>query len=150
MTDKNQGIIQMVLDGMHPTIKAILFGCLAFPLFLALSGMILNLNVGSIIQKKLDANSDQTVTAIESAMSAQVSDMSRRLDGFIDTSNRQNAELRAAMQAVSIELTRNSQQLSSVDERLSMVENVVDKISDWVCDQDGQRGLGSCALKGHQ
>lgn len=84
--DKQRGLIAMVLDEMNPTVKAVLFGALALPVFLALSGMMLQVNVGKLIEEAIEAYSIeqsaqrdiQTATLLE-AIRDEVSDLSDRV-----------------------------------------------------------------------
>lgn len=80
------GLIHLILDGMHPAIKALVFGMLAIPLVLAVSGMMLQLNVGKLIEQAIADQSnyqlqaqreegDRVITAIQSSINAIVNDV---------------------------------------------------------------------------
>ena len=45
-----EGLMYLVLDGMSPNVKATLFAFLAVPIFLAISGILLQINVGVIVE----------------------------------------------------------------------------------------------------
>ena len=47
-------VFEMILDGMNQHVKAAMFSFLAFPMMIALSAMIMQVNIGSLIHKWLD------------------------------------------------------------------------------------------------
>lgn len=57
---EKRSIVEMVLEGMNPNVKAVMFTLLALPLFVALSGMILNVNVGSWIDRAMETHLEVT------------------------------------------------------------------------------------------
>lgn len=63
--EKQQGLIFTILEGMHPTVKAITFSMLAIPIVVALSAMILQVNAGAIITKMIDSSLDKQTAEIQ-------------------------------------------------------------------------------------
>lgn len=51
---RDSSALALVLEGMNPTVRAIMFSVLAFPVSIAISGLILQVNVGNLITKYAD------------------------------------------------------------------------------------------------
>ena len=58
-------VIKMALDNMPRGVKAVMFGLLAVPISLALSAMIMGVNVGSIIEKWIDLKVEERKIELE-------------------------------------------------------------------------------------
>src|SRR5690606_25839745 len=81
--DKQMGVINVLLHDMPPWQKSILTFFLIVPIALALSGLILQVNVGSIIQaiinEQLAQNREQTVGSITESLNRSTSSLSDQI-----------------------------------------------------------------------
>lgn len=116
----NKGLIHLILDGMPAWIRAIVFSILAFPLIVATSGMILQVNVGATIERVIDAQFEkQGIEQIE-AQRAQLESM---LQPLIASINKLDDDNKVIVSDV-----------KTIDKRLTDVESSVIAIESWACD----------------
>ena len=126
MTDKQdaKNVIQLILDGMPPWQKSILTFVMIAPLALALSGLVLQVNVGSIIQaifnEQMRRSSDQTVLSVRTTITEQ-------------------------MRPVLEQLAVTSNRLDAVERRTDDLAKAINSIKIYICDTD-TKARGNCAL----
>lgn len=111
MSREQEGIIYTILDGMHPNIKAIVFSILAVPLVISASGMLLQVNVGSIIQKVVDESFKEPV-AYMAQMEASVNSINEQLFELKETQDRQ---------------------LKITADKLDVMDKDITMVKDWLC-----------------
>lgn len=127
MADRNDapmGVIQMILSGMPAWQKSILTLFMIAPLVLALSGMILQVNVGAIIQaivsEQLTKSREQTVSAVKGDIVAQTKTVSDMLS-----------------QAIS--------RMDALERRTDQNTRDINSIKVYICDTDAKT-RGNCPL----
>ena len=129
--ERSHGMVQQLLRDMPPVAKTVLMWFLLFPVALAISGMLLQVNVGAIIQASLMQSRDQTVDVVGTMLTEKMADMERRL---------------AAVENASTSSIKYGGQIDTLDKRVTTVEQQVRQLRDWACDNDKAKGLGSCGV----
>lgn len=112
MSDNNRhqmGLIHIILDGMHPVLKAVVFGILAIPLVLAISGMLLQLNVGKLIEQAIH---DQSMYQLQA----------QRLEGD------------RVITAIQLSVDRVTNDLAILESRIDSNEQHIGQTRRWACD----------------
>lgn len=113
MTDPNasrDSLTQQLFGALPPRARAILLYILMFPLAIAVSGMLLQVNVGSLIQETLSKSRKETVDIVSQMLASRVD----KLELKLEESNNNTARLREAD--------------SQLDKRLSLVERDVEML----------------------
>ncbi len=68
----SDGLMHMVLDGMSPNVKAVLFAFLAVPIFLAISGILLQIIVETMIEDTRQVRKDEHALKMLTATAVKV------------------------------------------------------------------------------
>lgn len=81
MTDRSQngGLLHHVMSDMPPWIKAIVSLLLVFPIVLAVSGMLLNINVGAILEEVVALSMEKQRGAMNEALDVRFTQLQDQL-----------------------------------------------------------------------
>lgn len=154
MTDEEKredtrSLVTQLISDMPPLAKTVLMWFLMFPIAIAISGMLLQVNVGAIIQGTLLETRENTVGIVGDMLTDRFVAIDARL-AQIETSVAQRdlqlADHAKALEALTAGAIRTGALLDAQDARLRDVEAHVRALRDWACDRDGMVGLGSCGI----
>jgi uncharacterized protein YoxC len=146
--DSQQGMIQLVLGNMPPIVKAIVFTVLSLPLILAISGLLLQVNVGATLEKILDAQfakmSVEQIQAQSDSITATMAPIVGRitqLEGDVALIEEQTKALEVRVgivEGLSLE-NQDSNQLQ--DEQLKIGQLLSEAQRVWACTHSDTQGL---------
>jgi PBP1b-binding outer membrane lipoprotein LpoB len=147
--EKQMGMVQMLLHDMPPWQKSILSFFMIVPLALALSGLVLQVNVGSIIQalinEQLTRSREQTVGTITTSLNESTASLSEQISGLqqeaLATSNRLDRLEERTNDMVTLSVSR----IDKLETRAEELSKSINDIKVYICDTD-QQLRGDCAL----
>lgn len=109
-TNSRDGLVQQLFGALPPRARALLLYFLMFPIAIAISGMLLQVNVGSLIQESLSKSRKETVDIVNQMLAARVD----KLEQKIEDGNNDLARLRDVD--------------NNLDKRLMLVERDVEQL----------------------
>lgn len=145
---ERKGIIHMVLDGMNPTVKAIVFSLLAFPVFLALSGKIVDINVGAIITSELERSREKTVSSVRHSIDSRVDELSKTISDYQISTMREISELKVSVDKALEGVDTAKTRIDDIERRLGSMDTEIGKIKSHICDNDG-KPPHECTIDGY-
>lgn len=147
--DKQLGVIQMLLYDMHPWQKSILSFFMIVPLALALSGLVLQVNVGSIIQalinEQLTRNREQTVGTITSSLNQSTASLSEQIAALQREGLSTSSRLERLEERTNDMLTLSISRIEKLESKTDELTKSINDIRVYICDTDEKR-RGDCAL----
>jgi hypothetical protein len=147
--DKQLNVIQMVLHDMPPWQKSILTFFLIVPIALALSGLILQVNVGSIIQavinEQLSQNREQTVGSITSTLNQSTASLSEQISVLQRETISGGARLDRLEERTRDILALFTSRIEKIEQKTDELAKSVNDIKIYICDTDGKT-RGDCPL----
>jgi len=147
--DKQMRVINVILHDMPPWQKSILTFFLIVPIALALSGLILQVNVGSIIQalvnEQLAQNREQTVGSITETLNKSTSSLSDQIAAVQTDSTKSVNRLDRLEERTNDFLGVFTSRLDRVEQRTDELTKTVNDIKVYICDTD-QKQRGDCPL----
>ena len=147
--DKQLGVIELLLHDMPAWQKSILSLFLIVPIALALSGLILQVNVGSIIQalvsEQLAQNREQTVGTITNSLQQSTTSLSEQIAAVqreaLTSSNRLDRLDERTNEMLNVSISR----IDKLEVKTDELSKSINDIKIYVCDND-QKRRGDCVL----
>lgn len=127
---KQSGLVLSLLNDMPGWAKGMVFAFLTLPISLAISGMLLNVNVGANIDKYLE---------IVLARQAEATDASA--DRIISVVDERMVDLYTRLEDVTRKTDEMVSVISKVDTDLRDIRSRVVAIENWACDHAQVQGL---------
>jgi uncharacterized protein YoxC len=143
-----QGVVQLVLANIPPVVKVLVFTVLSVPLVIAISGILLQVNVGATLEKVLDAQfAKMTVEQIEAQSAAIERTMApivgriNQLEGDIALIEDQTKALEVRVGIVEGLSLKNQDSNQLQDEQLNIGQLVSEAQRVWACAHSDTQGL---------
>lgn len=126
---QNPGVVMGIFEGMPGWAKAIVFALISVPVAVAISGMILNVNVGSYLDKYMEVQLERQRNQTEAAADRIIAAFDERLTAIeeqLDQTSERHKEFES--------------QIASMGDRLNNIEGAVvsnqarvDELYGWTC-----------------
>ena len=129
----NPKLMALILDGMPAWVRGVLFSLLAIPLMFSMTGILLQINVGNLVDRYIDhsfaaAKQQNTLvaqqTTVLKAVQQRLTDLEQRLN--------QLDELSQTVATLN-QYTAWFEQLPQLTQRLDALEHQTTTIGHWVC-----------------
>lgn len=147
--NKELGVIQLLLHDMPAWQKSILSFFLIVPIALALSGLILQINVGAIIQalinEQLAQNREQTVGRIRDSLQESTATITEQSAAMQREAAIASGRLDRLEERTNDHLSIAAARIEKLELRTEDIGNSVNDIKVYICDNDGKE-RGNCAL----
>lgn len=133
--EQHTSLIDKLFDRMPAWQRSILLFFMILPLTLALSGLLLQVNVGGILSRYIDY--------LYEAQKVQTRDIDKIVD---DGTTAVQGDIAASRESIEAMLAAFNLRLGIVERAVDSINSRVGKIERYICDTDGKRGYGACAL----
>lgn len=147
--DKQLGVIELLLHDMPAWQKSILSLFLIVPIALALSGLILQVNVGSIIQalvsEQLAQNREQTVGTITNSLQQSTASLSEQIAAVQREASTSSNRLDRLEERTNEVLNVSISRIDKLEVKTDELSKTINDIKIYVCDSD-QKRRGDCVL----